>query len=145
MLWKYKGYDLPRDLPLIFGALAWLIYYEILIQSRPLPKILEGIREMPAIVSCVPPQAEVMSVLEKLWRACGFWMARVLKNPRPCLRRSLVLYSWCKKHGVKSKVVIGVDKENDILKGHAWLYVQGEAFREDAAELAKKYTVMLEG
>ncbi len=144
-MWQYKGYDLPRDLPLIFCAFAWLVYYEIMIHFRPLPKILAQIREMPATVSCTPPQSEVMSVLDKLWRACGYWMARFLRNPRPCLRRSLVLYSWCTKHSVKSKVVIGVDKENDILKGHAWLYVQGEVFRENAAELAKNYTVMLEG
>jgi hypothetical protein len=144
-LWKYKGFALPKDLPLIAAALVKLLYYETLIRSRPLPAILTNIREANADISPVLSAEQTEKILDKLWRACGFWMARVLKNPRPCLRRSLVLYDWCKKHGVESKVIIGVDKENDILKGHAWLYVQGEVFREDAAELAKNYTVMLEG
>jgi len=144
-LWKYKGYDLPQDVPLIIGALCELFYYEIMIHSRPLPKILAGIREMGNEVSFSSLPAEVMVQLDKLWRACGFWMSRLLKNPRPCLRRSLVLYHWCRKNGVDSKVVVGVDKNGDKLKGHAWLCVYGHVYREDADALAKEYTIMLEG
>ena len=144
-MWKYKGYDLPRDFPLISSALLWLIYYELLIHLKPLPVILTKIREMKADAPPALSTEQTAIILDKLWRACGFWMARVLRNPRPCLRRSLVLYSWCRKHGVESKVVIAVDKENDMLKGHAWLCLQGEVFREDATDLAKNYTVMLEG
>lgn len=144
-MWKYKNYELPRDLPLILSALLWLIYYEIMIQSRPLPVIFAKIRETNVDASPALSTEQTDIILDKLWRACGFWMARVLKNPRPCLRRSLVLYRWCKKHGVESKVVVGVDKDGDVLKGHAWLYVHGQVYREDPALLARDYTVMLEG
>jgi Transglutaminase-like superfamily len=144
-LWKYKGYDLPQDVPLIIGALMWLLYYETMISWKSLPKILAVIREMDKEGSLPPVPEDVMVKLDKLWRACNFWMTRLLLNPRPCLRRSLVLYSWCRKHGVDSKLVVGVGKDKDVLKGHAWLYVYGHVYREEADLLTKEYTVMLEG
>ena len=144
-MWKYKGYDLPQDVPMIMGVLLRLIYYEIIIHWRPLPNILAGIREMGNEGSCSPAPAEVMVKLDKLWRACGFWMTRLLRNPRPCLRRSLVLYNWCRMNGVESKLVVGVGKDGDVLKGHAWLQVYGNVYREDPVMLATEYVVMLEG
>lgn len=130
---------------MIMGVLLRLIYYEIIIHWRPLPNILAGIREMGNEVSCSPAPAEVMVKLDKLWRACGFWMTRLLRNPRPCLRRSLVLYNWCRKNGMESKLVVGVGKDGDVLKGHAWLQVYGNVYREDPVMLATEYVVMLEG
>jgi len=145
ILWKCKGYDLPRDLPLIISALLWLLYYELLIHLKPLPVILAKIREIPPEASLLLSEEETGIILDKLWRACGFWMSRVLNNTRPCLRRSLVLYRWCRKLGLESKVVIGVDKNGDVLKGHAWLIVKGRIYREDPVALAKDYTILLEG
>lgn len=144
-LWKHKGYELPQDVPLIAGALLRLIYYEMMIHRKPLPNILAGIREMDNDISFSPLPEEAMVTLDKLWRACGFWMARLLRNPRPCLRRSLVLYRWCRKHGIDSKLFVGVGKDGDMLKGHAWLHVYGQVYREDPVSLESEYTVMLEG
>jgi hypothetical protein len=144
-LWKYKGYALPQDVPLIIGALCGLLYYEMMIHWRPLPKILAEIRGMGDGGSSSILSAEVMVKLDKLWRACGFWMIRLLRNPRPCLRRGLVLYHWCRKNSVASKLAVGVGKDGDVLKGHAWLYVQGHVYREDPVLLAREYTMMLEG
>jgi len=144
-LWKYKGYDLPQDVPLIVGALLRLIYYERLLHRKPLPGILAQIRNLddgkPSSISPVEASAK----LDKLWRACDFWMVRFLHHPGPCLRRGLVMYRWCRKNRIDSKLVIGVDKNGNVLKGHAWLYVDGRVYREDLASLAKEYTVMLEG
>lgn len=144
-MWKYKGYEIPQDLPLITTALVKLLYYEMMIRFQPLPVILAKIREVNVDNSPALSTERTEIILDKLWRACGFWMSRTLKNPRPCLRRSLVLYSWCRKYGVESKVVIGVDKDGDALKGHAWLMVKGRIYREDPDALARDYTVMLEG
>lgn len=144
-MWKHKGYELPRDVTLIIGALLRLIYYEMMIHLRPLPMILAGIREISHEGSSSLLQEEVMIKLDKLWRACGFWMVRLLRNPRPCLRRSLVLYRWCRKNGVDSKLFVGAGKDKDILKGHAWLNVYGHVYREDPVLLAREYVVMLEG
>jgi len=142
---KHKGYKLPQDAPLIIGALSHLIYYEMMIHLKPLPVILTEIRETSHAESSPLLQEEAMIKLDKLWRACGFGMARLLRNPRPCLRRSLVLYRWCRKHGVESRLFVGVGKDNDVLKGHAWISVNGQVYREDPELLAKEYTVMLEG
>lgn len=139
---EHKGYRLPQDLPLIFWALWRLVYYEIIIHRRPLPDILLEIRKIKA--SSPPPEAAMIR-LDKLWRACGFWMARLFRSPRPCLRRALVLYHWCRKHGIESRVFVGVGKDGDALKGHAWLSVAGRIYREDPLLLAKDYVVMLEG
>lgn len=144
-LWKYKGYDLPPDVPLIIGALCGLLYYEMMLRRRPLPEILAEIRGLGdgGALSILPTEAEVK--LDKLWRACTFWMVRFLRSPRPCLRRGLVMYRWCRKNGVDSKLVVGVGKDGDVLEGHAWLYVYGHVYREEPAILAQEYAVMLEG
>lgn len=141
----YKGYELPRDIGLITGALCALIYFEIMLRSKPLPEILADIRNTGGAASETITRADISVKLDKLWRACDFWLSRLWRNQRPCLRRGLVLYRWCRKNGVESKLAVGAAKDGDALKGHAWLYVQGEVYREDAARLAAEYTVMLEG
>jgi len=144
-LLKYKGYDLPRDMPLVIGALCGLLYYERMLHRMPLPDILAKIRSLgDGGVSSISP-AEAAVRLDKLLRACDFWMVRFLRKPGPCLRRGLVMYRWCRKNRVDSKLAVGVGKDGDVLKGHAWLYVDGRVYREDPALLAKEYTVMLEG
>lgn len=144
-MWKYKGYELPQDVPLITGALCGLLYYEMMIYRRPLPKILADIRGLGGEESSPVLAADIMMKLDKLWRACNFWMMRILRSPRPCLRRGLVMYRWCRKNGLDSQLAVGVGKDGDVLKGHAWLYVNGQVYREDPALLAREYTVMLEG
>jgi hypothetical protein len=144
-LWTYKGYKLPQDVPLIVGVLFQLLYYEMMIHSKPLPEILAEIQAMGDGGTSPMLPADVMVKLDKLWRACGFWMFRFLKHQRPCLRRVLVLYHWCRENGVESKLAVGVGKDKDVLKGHAWLYVYGQVYREDPVMLEREYTVMLEG
>lgn len=132
-------------MPLVIGALCGLLYYERMLHRMPLPDILAKIRSLgDGGVSSISP-AEAAVRLDKLLRACDFWMVRFLRKPGPCLRRGLVMYRWCRKNRVDSKLAVGVGKDGDVLKGHAWLYVDGRVYREDPALLAKEYTVMLEG
>lgn len=144
-MWKYKGYDLPQDVPLIIGTLCGLLYYERMLHRRPLPKILAEIRDLGDGGTPRVSSAEAKVKLDKLWQACDFWMIRFLRSPRPCLRRGLVMYRWCRKNGLDSKLAVSVGKDGDVLKGHAWLYVNGQVYREDPVLLAREYTVMLEG
>ena len=144
-MWLHKGYQLPRDVPLIIGALLWLMYYETVIHWKPLPKILMKIKDLGDENRRMPLTDEMLVKLDKLWRACGFWMLRLSWSPGPCLRRSLVLYRWCRKNGLECKIVVGVGKDANVLKGHAWLSVCGKVYREDPEFLAKEYVVMLEG
>jgi hypothetical protein len=144
-LWKYRNYELPQDVPLILGALFQLLRYERMLHRKPLPEILAEIRGLgDGTVSSTSPEVVALN-LDKLWRACNFWMIRFLRKPGPCLRRGLVMYRWCRKNGLNSKLAVGVGKDGNILMGHAWLYVDGHIYREDPAVLAREYTVMLEG
>lgn len=139
----YKKYEFPKDVPLILSALLWMAYFEIIIRLKPLPDILSSIRNLKT--SRTVSSEEAMIKLDKLWRACGFWSMRLSRNPRPCLRRSLVLYRWCKKRNVESRLFVGAGKDGKTLKGHAWISVYGTLYREDPVELGKNYVIMLEG
>jgi hypothetical protein len=83
-------------------------------------------------------------VMDKMWRGCNFFLYRILRTKKPCLRRTLVMYRWCCRHGVNAHAVVGVYREDKSLKGHSWLLVDGIPYRENEEEL-KKYTPMLEG
>jgi hypothetical protein len=144
-MWMHKGYQLPQDVPLIIGVLLWLVYYETAIHWKPLPKILEEIRKLGNKNRRSSLTDEATAQMDKIWRACGFWMLRLSWDPGPCLRRSLVLYRWCRENGLECKLFVGVGKDGDLLKGHAWLSVCGKVYREDPVGLAKEYVVMLEG
>ena len=87
---------------------------------------------------------EAAAELEKIWKACNFFLIRGLRTYKPCLRRTLVLYDWCCRKGFEAEVMIGVYKQDSALKGHSWLILEGVPFREETEEL-EKYTVMLKG
>lgn len=82
--------------------------------------------------------------MDKIYRGVTFWMTRVVRSTRPCLRRSLVLYHWCALQGVNARVVVGVKKDGSDLKGHGWLSLGGQPYHEEA-ELLEQYTVFIEG
>jgi hypothetical protein len=42
-----------------------------------------------------------------------------------CLHRSLALYQWLRCEGVRSELRIGVHKDRDELKAHAWIELAG--------------------
>jgi hypothetical protein len=49
-----------------------------------------------------------------------------------CLHRSLALHHWLRQEGVPSRLQIGVQKENQALRAHAWVEV-GRHVVSDAA------------
>ncbi|WP_369140378.1 lasso peptide biosynthesis B2 protein [Modestobacter versicolor] len=50
----------------------------------------------------------------------------VLRRTAPtCLERSLVLQAWLAAHGVPCEVVIGVARDDDGVRAHAWLDIEG--------------------
>ena len=48
-----------------------------------------------------------------------------------CLKRSLVLYHFLNRYGMKVIMNFGVKKNNDKLDGHGWLTLDGKPFLED--------------
>lgn len=140
----YKGYRLPRDLGLLTGLFFLLIYYSLLLRFKSLPDILAALRKNIDQGSLVEARLEDRQVLDKLWRGCSFILIRIFRTKKPCLRRALVLYSWCCKHNIKSTVVIGFFKNGRELTGHSWLIVNGLPFNENPADLEKYITVIEE-
>ena len=68
---------------------------------------------------------------------------RVLKDPNPCMIRSLILYELCLRDDVRASLKTGVYKEGGDLKGHSWLEVAGEPLNEDRRFL-ERFTVVHE-
>jgi Transglutaminase-like superfamily len=54
-----------------------------------------------------------------------------------CLHRSLVLHHWLRREGLPSELRIGVRKEGDALKAHAWVELQGEVVNDRRADVAR--------
>lgn len=128
---------------------GWLLYYECLLRLRPLPVILAQIQ---AKKTSLPEAGDVMTAptcnqlitMDKIYRGATFWMTRIGRSSRPCLRRSLVLHHWCAKQGLSARVVIGAKKDGSDLRGHGWLVVAGRPYHEEPG-LLEQYTVFLEG
>lgn len=139
---KLKGYDLPQDGLLLLDLLRQLLTIDLAIRRRALPDIVGDIRRE---ANCWPEPDAVTEAMQmdKIWRGCGFWLRWLFFGNRPCLRRSLVLFRWRLRHGLPVKLLVGVDRQQGELKGHAWIEIAGEAFREDETRL-KDYVVMLE-
>ncbi|MGC9373170.1 MAG: lasso peptide biosynthesis B2 protein [Thermovirgaceae bacterium] len=142
---EYRGFELPRDFPLIMTSSVQVLRYtvDLWVLKKPLPKIL-GTIEARAKGVRRPPGEKELQKLHKIWRVCGFFLCRCLRSHRPCLRRSLVLHAWARKRGIDTKFFLGVKKEESLLKGHAWLNLSGSLFRE-SRENIRGYKVMLEG
>jgi hypothetical protein len=56
-----------------------------------------------------------------------------------CLHRSLALHQWLQKEGLPSRLRIGVRKEQDDLKAHAWVEL-GDAVVNDSAIRVADFT-----
>ena len=48
-----------------------------------------------------------------------------------CLIRSTILYYLLRSEGLDIKINLGIKKENEILKGHGWLTLNGEIYLEN--------------
>lgn len=139
---KLKGYDLPQDGMLLLDLLRQLLAMELAVRRRPLPEIVADIQRE-AKCRQKPDMAAEALLMDKIWRGCGFWLRWLFLGNRPCLRRSLVIFRWRVQHGLPVKLLVGVDRRQGELMGHAWLEIDGAPFREDALRL-KEYVVMLD-
>lgn len=138
---KYKNFQFPGDMQLFGWVFVWLVWYSFLLKIQPAPRILHSIR----CLSAKPSKfCDRYSSLDKIWRIATFILVNICRDSKPCLRRSLVLYRWCRRHRIDGEVAIGVWRGDEGLQGHAWLMIQGDVYRENAGDL-EKFTVMLKG
>ena len=148
-MWRWKGFALPSDLGLLVRSFLLLARYSSRLKRLPCRLILAEIAALgqpggegrvPVRVSREPDR----ELLDKTRRALNFYLRRIYRSDKPCLRRTLVLYHCCRRLGLEARVVVGVCREKGELLSHAWLLLEGMPFREAPAMLAR-YTPMLEG
>tara|TARA_B100001248_G_scaffold207191_1_gene161232 strand:- start:93 stop:500 length:408 start_codon:yes stop_codon:yes gene_type:complete len=63
-----------------------------------------------------------------------------------CLISSICLYKTCKELGLKTRLIIGVDKENDInlqnsFKSHAWVEIEENTFFQSNNSFKKIFSI----
>ncbi len=80
-------------------------------------------------------------LLHKMYVFCRR-IQRLVKDERPCLVRSLILFEVCMARGIDAHLVIGAGLSQDNLEGHAWIEVGGVPFMENEETLSC-YTEML--
>jgi len=54
-----------------------------------------------------------------------------------CLHRALALHEWLRREGLPSDLRLGVRRDADELKAHAWVELAGRLVRDGPAEIAE--------
>jgi hypothetical protein len=116
---------------LLGWGIFWLAWYSIQLRLHSPLAIIERINVLPRGVSKIDSREQ----LDKLWRLLSFTQRYVLRDGKPCLRRSLVLYRWSIRRDLPAGIAIGLRRIPDGITGHAWLLLEGAPYRENEAYL----------
>ncbi|MFO1429076.1 MAG: lasso peptide biosynthesis B2 protein [Candidatus Competibacteraceae bacterium] len=86
-----------------------------------------------------PPPAESVERAQLLALYADFWL-RCLRLRNPCLRRSLVLFKRLRRYGLPVTFYLGIHRDGataggDLVRGHAWLELDGQVILEPAAAI----------
>ncbi len=130
----------PRNLGLFVWACVSLLAVSVALTRHPLPAVLVRLsREQPG--QPPPPPAEVIEMTTRLRRYLNFLLLSVLRTSRPCLRRTLVLFAYCRRAGLPVQIHIGVRLDDGSVQSHAWLTLDGNLFQEQPAVLSGLQTI----
>lgn len=100
-----------------------------------------GLSKSPNKKGCLIASFSEEELLHKVNVFCRR-IQRLVKDERPCLVKSLILFEVCMAKGIDAHLVIGAGISQNNLDGHAWIEVGGVPFRENEEKL-KRYTEML--
>ena len=123
----------PKDVFLFIKTFFFLIAIRVFLSLIKLPKLLK----------LLDPKKRVTpddSKIEYLLKFTNFILLRLLRSSTPCLLRSILLFRYLRMMSRDIKIVFGVKNENEKLKGHAWLIVEGRHFPE-ANDPAGEYKI----
>jgi len=118
-----KGAAIGRLLPtyLLFGVLKHFIPLEWLVRWAWSPST--GPRDHEA---------------QKYLVACASRLNRLLgSSDRDCVQRSLLLYKMLSRAGVEPRLVVGFDRTNGLIIGHAWIVIDGCPIMESEDDLRR--------
>lgn len=118
----------PGEAFLLVRMAAWVALLSFLIKLLPLPRVLSLVagtaRGGKARNSRITQQrlAQLVDALLGL---------NVLCFTPTCWKRAPVLHRYLALHGIRTRIIFGVRKENDsVLAGHAWLEADGRPLLE---------------
>ena len=113
----------PKDVILFIKTFFSLIVIKVLLYLIKLPKLLK----------LLDPEKRAKpddQKIEYILKFTNFILFRLFRSSNPCLLRSILLFRHLRMMGRKVKIVFGVKNEEEKLKGHAWLIVEGRHFPE---------------
>lgn len=99
-----------------------------------------GFQEMLATLDSIPTRESETLTRGDVQRARRYGrriaLAARANLPRAkCLHRSLVLHMWLRNEGLPSDLRIGVRKDGDTLRAHAWVEIAGSTINDSARSL----------
>lgn len=137
---EYKSFSFPKDIYIFFLIPVRIIFIRKKLKKIGFNKLLLmfGENNLTATADDV-----FIFKLKKIYKASTFFLQKIFKDPNPCITRALLLYELCCNNNFKVKLITGVYKENNTLKGHSWLEVNGKPLCEDKNNL-NKFTIISE-
>jgi hypothetical protein len=139
-----------------FGSVrdVWLLI-EIILLIVALP-VLMKILSFPCLMNLLTPRSpriegDLDRLREKAVKFTDYLLNRTsaMHRRNRCLKRSLVLYHFLNRFGLKIHLCLGVARGSRSnrgagagrLEGHAWLLRNGSIFLEENIEITKRYRV----
>lgn len=135
----YKGFAFPADIALFPNTFGKIIYYYYQIRRKSPQDLLALLRNQ-----TMESSRKGYIELEKMDRIIRFFLVGMLRYSRPCFIRSCILFEQAKRAGLNVEILIGVNRQDGQLKGHSWITIDGQPYRE-TAETVNEYTIMMKG
>lgn len=111
---------------LVFASLALGLLKHVV----PLRRLARWAWRAPARTPAAIPTTELVGRVLQAGRISG-------TPDRDCVQRSLLLYRELSKAGLDPTLTVGVRRDPDRVRGHAWVEVHGRVVTESAAELGR--------
>jgi len=118
----------PRTAWLMARMLIWKAALLLLKHVVALPKLVRLVERQRARALDPHERRRVEYAVRRLGRVLG---------GGDCLERSLVTYRFLLRAGVRPRLVIGFDRDNGRVEGHAWVTVDDEPVAESREALAR--------
>jgi hypothetical protein len=112
----------------VLRILAALLSASLRLRRTPLPELLLSL-DHPGRKDAVLLDGD--RVRAELYRdVLNFILTKCLKVKRPCLFRSLALFSYYRRKGVPVRIAYGVRSSGGVFEGHSWLVLNRAPFLE---------------
>ena len=135
---NYKSFNLPKDFYIFTFVICKIIYFRLKVNRIGYNTLLDRLE---GNVFKGKADKDFLARYNKLYKASTFFLIKILKDPNPCMIRSLILYELCSKYDIKVSFKTGIRKNMGALGGHSWLEIGGEAINENK-EYINNYTVI---